>query len=54
MDSVFNIGEFNITELETIEAPQSDFQRGVVDGVITGLIILDAGLVIACVAVAAC
>lgn len=48
MEMVFDAKEFNIVELETIEAPLTDYQAGVVAGVTTGVGIA------AIVAVAAC
>jgi hypothetical protein len=48
MEMTFDAKQFNIVELETIEAPLSDYQAGVAAGVVTGVGIL------AIVAVAAC
>ncbi|MBU3228120.1 daptide-type RiPP [Clostridium algidicarnis] len=48
MENLFNIEEFQIVELETIEAPLSDFQSGVAAGVVTGVGIGAIAAVAAC------
>lgn len=46
-----NIAEFNILELETIEAPLTDYQYGVIIGIEVTIIVAEIGVL---AAVAAC
>lgn len=48
MEMTFDARQFNIVELESIEAPLTDYQAGVAAGVLTGLGILGIVAVAAC------
>lgn len=48
MEITFDAEQFNIVELETIEAPLTDYQAGVAAGVVTGVGILGIVAVAAC------
>lgn len=49
MESILNVNEFNIVELETIEAPMSDDEKaGIAVGVVVGLELIAIGAVAAC------
>lgn len=48
MEMTFDAEQFNILELETIEAPLTDYQAGVAAGVATGVGILGIVAVAAC------